>query len=666
MKRKFKFLCLILSLVFALSLGITACKGGASPTSTPSNPPATSSPSSQAPAQSSSSQEVIQPSSQAPASSASNEGDDDDDDVSGGDVSGKTNIKFWYSGEDAEQNVFTSLVSTFNSTIGAQNNINVVATPVANVDEAIGNRFLTQSCPDVFYVGDGSYKKYVEAGYLLDLTNYIENSTVANPDNMWDSIYDRYYYSTTNHRGGDNADENGAWYGLPKDIGPTVIYYNETMFKNAGVTIISVAEENLEDFNLDSEVLDDRGNNKASYGIEDDVPAKGYFISGGKKYFNNQIAMSWDEVRELAAVISASASTETSTVYGYHTEWWFAYGWSVGGDCIEYIDGQDVNVYDGGGFYDFTLVDDTKNYMANETVTVNGTQYAAGEIVSYNDKLQNEAALAGKNNKHATAVYASEITNNPSKFTQLPSQREAFVEFVLLSTDTDVVIEGKNGYNICPKPTSLGGDGAKTTTFKNKQLGMLVDGRWNVTDFRDTVTFEWDVAPLPVYKVYNTDGTVKAKGLESGHSGSVALSINKVTPNPDAAWLFVEFLAGEVGQRQQSLAGFAIPSQVELASNPNNNGFCADGVTPRGVFINQRADDGTLLRPWNAKIFLNAAANEHEGDWAYTKTGSAWIDGWAGLLNGDVRNGKMSFEAFINDTVFMATYTSLKDLTLKK
>ena len=34
----------------------------------------------------------------------------------------------------------------------------------------------------------------------------------------------------------------------------------------------------------------------------------------------------------------------------------------------------------------------------------------------------------------------------------------------------DVVIEGKNGYNVCPKPTSMGGDGAKTTTFKNKQF----------------------------------------------------------------------------------------------------------------------------------------------------------------------------------------------------
>ena len=647
MKKKFKFLCLLLSLVFAFSLGITACGGGAG--GGVSSKPATS-------------KESSEGSSKPTSSSSINQGGDDDDDDDGGNTGTSNVVKFWYSGEDAEQDVFTSLVRTFNEGIGAQNDIVVVATPVDNVDTAIGNRFLTAQCPDVFYVGDGTYKKYVEAGYLLDISNYVENSTLANPNDMWDSIYDRYYYSTTNHRGGADADENGAWYGLPKDIGPTVIYYNETMFKNAGVTTISVAEEDLESFNLDGEFLDDRGHNKAYYGIEDEVPAKGYFIVGGQKFFNNQIAMSWDEVRDLATVIAASekAINPNVTVHGYHTEWWFAYGWSVGGDCLQYIDAGDYETYDGGGFYDFTLVDDTKNYMAKETVTVNGTTYNAGEIVSYADKLENEVALAGKNNKHATAVYASEIVNNPSKFDELPSQRDAFVEFILLSTDTDVTVEGKNGYNICPKPASMGGDGAKTKTFKDKQLGMLVDGRWNVTDFRKTLDFEWDVAPLPVYK--NSDGTVK--GLESGHSGSVALAINGYLSGnkaqADRAWKFVEVLAGVEGQREQSLAGFAIPSQVELASDPNN------GPNGGGVFVNQKDAQGNLLRPYNSKIFLRAAANESEGDWAYTKTGSAWIDGWAGLLNGPVRNGTKSFEDFMADNVFMATYNTLKGLTLKK
>lgn len=655
MKRKFKFLCLLLSMVFALSLGITACTGGAGdPTPTP---PTTSTPSGQTPTQSSSSD--------APVSSAPADDDDDEEDPG---IAGMTNIKFWYTGQDEEQTVFVDLVNTFNDTIGRANNINVIPNKVNDIDQAIGSRFGTTQCPDVFYVGDGSYKKYAESNYLLDITDYVENSTVANPDDMWGSIYDRYYYSTNNNRSGDKADEYGAWYGLPKDIGPTVIFYNETMFNTAGVTVISVAEEDLSEYNRDSDKTDDRGKTKIEYGITSGkIPPKGYFNLGGRNYFNNQIAMSWEEVRELAKLISSKNGTETSTVYGYHTEWWFAYGWSVGGDCIQYIDGQDETVYDGGGFYDFTLVDDTKNYMAKETVTVNGTTYQAGEIISYGDKLQNEAALAGKENKHADAVYASEITNNPSKFDVLPSQREAFVEFVLLSTDSNVQIDGQYGYNICPKPTSIGGDRGKTTTFENKQLGMLVDGRWNVTNFRNKLTFDWDVAPLPMYKTYDSNNEVLVRGVEAGHSGSVALSINRATLNPDAAWKFVEFLAGSEGQRQQSLAGFAIPSQIELASNPNNNGFCKDGVTTRGVFVNQRNyETGELLKPWNAKIFLRAAANEGEGDWAYTENGNTWINDWANLLNGPVRNGEKSFEEFISSDAYQATYTSLKNLTLKK
>ena len=90
-----------------------------------------------------------------------------------------------------------------------------------------------------------------------------------------------------------------------------------------------------------------------------------------------------------------------------------------------------------------------------------------------------------------------------------------------------------------------------------------------------------------------------------------------------------------------------------------------NGPNGGGVFLNQLDTAGKPLRPYNAKIFIDAAANEHEGDWAYTKTGSAWIDGWAGLLNSKVRNGSMTFAQFMADDVFMATYTSLKELTLK-
>jgi ABC-type glycerol-3-phosphate transport system substrate-binding protein len=475
---------------------------------------------------------------------------------------------------------------------------------------------------------------------------------------MWPSIRDRYFYSTENHRAGDEA-QNGQWYGLPKDIGPTVIFYNKNTFKTAGIEIISVAEENLEDFNIGAIADAESGKFYGEFNFSDAVPSKGYFEDNGKKYFNNQIAMSWEEVRVVAALLAGATSAEND--FGYHTEWWFSYGWSVGGDCIQYVEATaDANLYDGGGYYDFTLVDDTKNFIVAEgkTFSVNGNDYAAGETISYQDKLTNEEALAGLNDKAATATYDASVLAAVTAGTlqELPSQREAFIEFVLLSTDTNVQIGTKYGYNVTPKPTSIGGDGAKAEEFLNGNIHMLVDGRWNVTQFRELAKFDWDVAPLPVYKQYDSNGNVLVKGKEAGHSGSVALAISATinATKYDVAWKFVEYLAGPEGQSAQSLTGFAIPSQMSIAKDETS-----------GIFLNQKDASGNLLAPKNARVFIRAAMNESEGDWAYTETGNAWINGWAGLLNGDVRNGKMSFEAFLADSTFMATYTELKKISLK-
>ena len=682
MKKRSRLLCLLLSLVLAFTIGITACGGGGGDDKTTTKKPSANktSKTSTTTVQTTVSNESQNTQAPAPSQTQSVQSTTSQGGGGGRDEGNGTSLTFWGSGLEAEQQVFQSLVESFNSTIGAQNEIYVEYSPQANVHEAIGNRFNSDTCPDVFYVGDGDYKKYVENGWLLDITDWAENSIVANPYDMWDSIYDRYYYSTENKRAGKDA-LNGKWYGLPKDIGPTVLYYNETMFRNAEVTVISLAEEDVASFNNDPiNFKDDKGNTFNSLGFSSKIPAKGYFVQGDKKVFNNQIAMSWEEVRDLAQVISADASTGSTTVHGYHTEWWFAYGWSVGGDCIEYVDvtgsAEHAGKYLNNGVYDFTLCDNTDNFIVAEgkNFSINGNYYSAGETISYQDKLTNEVALLNLTDKASLAQYDASVLSAVSNGTlvKLPSQREAFLEFVLLSTEkgvtiTDSTIGTKNGYEVCPSPTSMGGDGAKTTTFKDQKLGMLVDGRWNVTDFRKNLTFDWDVAPLPIYKAYDEQGNCIARGKEAGHSGSVSLAINAWLGenNPakaEAAWKFVEYLAGAEGQTQQSLAGFAIPSQKEIAMATDNNGTCTDG-TSRGVFLNQKDEQGNLLRPYNAKIFIRAAEAEGEGDWAYLKNGSAWIDAWAGALNSEVRNGKMTFANFLTCDAFVSTYAALKEIT---
>lgn len=673
MKRKSKILSLILSLVFVFAIGFTACGGGGGGETSSGE---------------------AQSSSSVASSSSSNKW------ASGGSGGSNLNISFYGDGSDTEKIVFKNLTDDYNNLQKRVNGkkVYVEYVPVTSVTESIANSRGTEDCPTVFYVGDGQYKQYVESGYLADLTDFVNGDNGIDVTEMWDSIYDRYFYSTENHRSGANA-LNGKWYGMPKDIGPTVMYYNEDQLKEAGIRVISVAKEDLDKFNngetfyrgfsaedvaADSSRVEGLAYDKDHvYYIDESDPVAingtvgdyGYFVDGnGNKFINNQIAMSWDEIREVARVLnSAIKANNSGYLGGYFTEWWFNYGWTVGGNCIQYVETDD-SAYS-GGFYDFTLVDDTKNFIVAddcvEGIDVNGTHYNAGEIISYNDKLQNEAEIAGKSTNQIRsdrAVYASEIGYSGQendaviaggKLKVLPSQREAFTEFVRLSTKESAVVDGINGYAVSATPTSMGSDGAKSNSFLQGIINFLVDGRWNVTSFRTTAKFNWDVAPLPIYKTYDQDGfgmdrNVVNHGVTAGHSGSVALAVSVMASNDEkaAAWDFIKYIAGEEGQIRQSEQGFAIPSQKHIAMDTEN-----------GYFLNQKDVDGYMKFPYNAKVFIEAAMHEGEGDWSFLKTGSAWIDKWAQYLNNQVRNGTKTFNEFINSADFTDTFDTIKEYT---
>jgi multiple sugar transport system substrate-binding protein len=84
--------------------------------------------------------------------------------------------------------------------------------------------------PDVFYVPDGAFGELVSRGSLLDIDGYVEKSNVIRLDEMWATGIDRYRWDGSSlHR--------GALYCLPKDIGPTAIFYNADLLRQRGVPL---------------------------------------------------------------------------------------------------------------------------------------------------------------------------------------------------------------------------------------------------------------------------------------------------------------------------------------------------------------------------------------------------------------------------------------------
>lgn len=578
----------------------------------------------------------------------------------------KETITFWGNGDENENKVFQSLVQQFNEQNRGEIYVNYELQSSGDygdrVNAALGK---SRATVDVLYINDDSFKRYAKAGYLEPLDEYLKGSTEIKVDEMWDTSVNRYLYDVnTTTQDGPEA----HYYGIPKDIGPTVIFYNEKHFTDAGVKVISVAKEDLAAFNAGTK-SDDRGQSKSALQIAGTVKEKGYFIDeNNQKWFNNQIPMSWEECVELSKVVQTKQRelnhiTTNDTYYGYFTEWWFSYGWSVGGDCIEYVPQPDDAALN-GGYWEFTLMENTPNYIVAdgaEPFIINGNTYEAGEILTWNDKL---ADVTAANKQIAAAVTAAKESG---QLNELPSQRDAFIEFVRVGQMSNREVDnGQMGYGICPSPTTIQGDSGKALYFKNGYVSMLVDGRWNVVDFRENLCttpgspkqggFEWDVAPLPMYKTYykagdnipegKEVGDIKVHGVEAGHSGSVALSINKRSKKKESAWKFVEFIGGATGQTAQSKSGFAIPSQKALAADEE-------------VFLQ------TSKAPRNSKVFLRAAEVQTPGDWWYLQD-KLWINDWAGVLNGDVRNGKKTLTEFENSAEFKGTNAKLRSYTAKK
>lgn len=512
---------------------------------------------------------------------------------------GKTTLQFWGWGDAVEAEVFQEITNRFNETVGKEKNITVKyvqkASSSYSSDAALalsGNH-----TPDIVYVEDKYIKSWAEAEYLVQLdSGKYEGFDFANAGGeIWDNAISRYRFDPDTATSSDDA----PLWALPKDIGPTVLYYNAAYLEQLQITEISVPENELADYNAA---------NGTAY------TAKGY--DSENRVFNNRIAMNWSEIIELAKEMQKIDGCD----YGYYNEWWYAYGWSVGGDVVEYMP---------EGYYKFTLNDTSANYIVKDdvaSVTINGNTYTAGQIISYTDK--------------ATITGADKANLN-----ELPSMYDAFLEFVALTAKEGSVVGTRSdgtkqlGYGVSMGANSLGTADAEDYFISGK-FGMFVDGRWEVPTLRENMSESskwgagsWNVAPLPVYKEYDAAGNVTVHGVAGGHSGSMGLAIAEGSDNKQAAFEFLKFVAGEEGQTAQAEAGFAIPNQKALAN--------------QDVFLQPDQD------PTNSIVFVEAAEVQRPGDW-WSLTNSSWIDDWANYLNYTVRENKATvdemFEKYAEDT----------------
>ena len=552
------------------------------------------------------------------------------------------------------QDAYKEMVKTYNETQGVIDGIYVQMRDnpgaIAGLESALRNNYQY----DVVQLNDDEYKHLVQQNgkFFVTLDDYLtdEAKTAMDWSGIPQSLIDRFRMNTTPSEGGKFLAGTGAsLLALPNGSNAQVLFYNKQILNKASINIISVPESELEAYNTAN------GTSLAPHGYAEykDAPftdakssrnEKGEFIY---KVFNECIPMNWDEQRLLARAFQQQYNYE----YGHMSEWWFYMGFSVGGDCIGWDEAT--------GNYKLTLGDKQPGYLALEDITVNGSSYAKGEVLHYEDKTYL--------NTHADALNALS-----GKVYPLPSMYDTVLEFTRLGVPADKQAEsGLYGYGVAPS----------TTENRSQRFTSGTDCPFLIEEFRQTQSFHnvlgdaLGMALPPQYREYTGGSTYTHNGKEylkvigesydgevytgqlhtengtpivgecttASEAAGLFLPANTKNKNYDEAFKFASWVAGPEGQKILAKGNMLIPNHT--AYGLNEYAGSPDRLIPNmwaGAFVAQKADIG---------------------DYTYF-TSLTWITEWSVTFNSDVHQGEMTLSDFLAQKQNAAD-TGLKGMRLR-
>lgn len=547
---------------------------------------------------------------------------------------GFTRVTFSY-GVDGDVMIgeINKVVKAFNESETAKTNkIFVKTNPKSSsgFDSFLSTNLMSRDGSDVVTLEDEWYRP------LTDKLEPLGETATANAGKLYASVADRLIYNPSTGL----TDEDAKRYALPFYNNSVVTYVNVTKLKEANIKYISVddTDEAIAAFNAGG--ADRNGKTKADLGITGTVLRKGFQRENpyaGRNWskpganelmiFNDRIAMNWDETEDLGRIMCTITNTNSPTDYGFYTEWWFSYGWSVGGDCIVDVTG-DLD-------YKFSLPDSTANYIVTSgtfTGPKTGKTYAVGDTLEFIDKIaigEGEKVTAESDGRFTiggVTVSASDEVKQAVKdgvLAELPSMKTAFTRFAKLASND----KEYSGTRISPFPTEVKANKSTTGYFISGKLAMTIERVSNLDQVAELMrqsNQEWTIAPVPAYKEYEdpsngSSDAVKVRGKQINHSHLLSVGIRKNTDVKEQSEIFLNWLVTE-GQKILATDGFGtVNSDYETEVLAATN------------------------RVKNTSVFLGSSRNSKKGDWAYL-TDRLWIDGWANPLNNEVRNGSQTLQ----------------------
>ena len=581
----------------------------------------------------------------------------------------RTEITFICDENRTSKAAWDALIAAYNDGAGYEtDNVYVTKKPTAGVSTETANSYFTASeryAANVINISDNqnTFQKLAisrdttraPGGYFVNLAPYAEKDEDFKKNTISPELMDwwRMTYNADAKQGaGQPKHVVGAGQnlmGVPFGTEAHYNWYNKALFEAQGVNIISVEEERLPSVYPD--VMPHGYAEYKNAPFDGAKPSENLAGDTVYKVFNNRIGMNWEEQRVFLKYFTSKYNNDATSTYGYVSEYWFNYGWSVGGDVMGF-DGEE---------YDFTLLDESNNYIvvAND-VKVNNSDYERGDIVRYEDKV-NEADLAGlvergslypiKSQYNAVKEYVSLLVDpstNVDVKNDVPYKgygvakpdigtdkglnaftTEQVAMFRAVKDSMDKVLKSNNApkFDMCPAETYREYEGGSTyfkgsETFANEH--MLVIG--------ETYDLDGDGAKDDVYtgalKKVN-DTPIVGSTATAGHTQGLVIPACSDPAKYQAAWDFISWVATE-GQKYIAKTGNLAPVAHDV------------------LFGSDFADNADLNKGRNYYAVAMASYKASRGDWGYFENGS-WVTDWSDDFNGNVCAGNWTLSRFASE-----------------
>ena len=549
---------------------------------------------------------------------------------------------------------YLEMVETYNNGQGKKDGVYVQMTENAGVISGLDSALRGNYMYDVLQLNDDEYKALAVQGnnYFVVLDKYLTDDVKKSMDwdDIPDSLVNRFRMNTKVDKKGVYVSGEGAeLLALPNGSDPQVLFYNKEILAKANINIISVPEAELTSYNSKNNATL-KAHGYAEYKEAPFANAKSSKNEAGEfvyKVFNECIAMNWEELRCVARAMQKQYGYE----YGYMSEWWFNYGWSVGGDCVGWNDAI--------GEYEFTLADKQANYLALQDISVNGRNYKKGDVLLYEDKT-----FLNKN-----AGKKSELSG---KIYELPSQYDAILEFNRLGVPADKLADtGIKGYGIAPSTTAnrtarftSGTDCpflieyfSQTESFKSilgDDLGMTMPAQYREyvggstykkggNEYLKVIGETYDGVVYTGDLHMEGDVAIVGEAATASEASGFFVPANTKNKNYDAAIKFITWAAGEEGQAILAKGNNKVPNQISY-----------------GLKDYAKAEGRSISNMWVGPYLAQEA---EIGDYTYF-TSLTWITEWSQTFNSDVREGKMTLTDFVAKKKNVAD-TGLKGMNIQ-